>query len=254
MKTTTKKILLWLYSFNPAENRLVPVEDLRLILPELKKSGYRSLLNLLKSQQYIFIESRANSSDVAKDQGNFVGLTSHGRNALKAQFPVLKTIDEPFDGQWNLITFLEAPSSDKQFRYLRQYLLNLHCGQLARGAYLYPGQLPVEITNTLNKLYVGKVLVTGLKKWDFGDERLIINNVFHLSDLKSGYSGISKEIYLMLRKSNGQKSIEDRDKSDIHLVFDRLVEFLANDLGLLQFYSPDVKSGLDLLLQLQSLF
>lgn len=255
MKTTTKKILLWLYSADPAENRLVEIDNLRLILPELKKSGYRSLLNLLKNQQYIFIESIVSDSSTALSrQSNVVGLTSHGREALKGQFPVLKTLNEPFDGDWTLITFLEAPSNDKQFRYLRQYLLNFHCGQLARGAYLYPGSLPNEVVNTLNKLYVGKVLVTGLKSWNFGDERSTISEVFHLSDLKSGYSGISKEIYLMLRKSDRQKSIENRDKSDIHLVFDRLMEFLANDLGLLQYYSPDSKSGLDLLFQLQDLF
>lgn len=254
MKTTTKKILLWLYSADPAENRLVEIDNLRLILPELKKSGYRSLLNLLKNQQYIFIESGSSDLELPSRQSNLVGLTSHGREALKAQFPVLKTLNEPFDGVWTLITFLEAPSNDKQFRYLRQHLINFHCGQLARGAYLYPGSLPNEVVNTLNKLYVGKVLVTGLKSWNFGDERSIVGDVFHLSDLKSGYSGISKEIYLMLRKSDKQKSIENRDKSDIHLVFDRLMEFLANDLGLLQYYSPDSKSGLDLLFQLQDLF
>lgn len=253
MKTTTKKLLLWLYSLDSMENRMVSSVKLRLILPELKKSGYRSLLNLLKNQHYIFTESSQASFDVAEDLGIMIGLTSHGRNALEAQFPVLKTIVTPFVGDWSLITFIEAPSSDKQFRYLRQFLLNSHCGQLARGAYLYPGALPVEVMNTLNKLYVGKVVVTGLKSWNFGDERSTIDAVFHLSDLKSGYSGISKEVHSMLRKSNGQKSIENRDKTSIHMVFDRLVELLSQDLGLLLYYSPDVRSGLDLLSQIQDL-
>ncbi len=253
MKTTTKKLLLWLYNSDSAENRLVSVEKLRLILPELKKSGYRSLLNLLKNQRYIFTEAAQKSFDSTQEQGLMIGLTSHGRNALEAQFPVLKSLNQPFIGDWNLITFIEAPSNDKQFRYLRQYLLNAHCGQLARGAYLYPGSLSIEVINTLNKLYIGKVLVTGLKSWNFGDERLTIDAVFHLSDLRSGYSGISKEVHSVLRKFNSQKSIENRDKTSIHMVFDRLVELLSQDLGLLLYYSPDVKSGPDLLFQLQDL-
>lgn len=240
MKATTKKLLLWLYQPDQTTNRQIDVSKLRLILPELKKSGFRSLLNLLKSQQLVVIEEG-------------VVLTSYGRSSLEAQFPALKTLSRSSGIEWKVITFIEAPSSDKQFRYLRQFLLHNGCGQLTRGSYLYPGSLPVEIINTLHKLYVGKALVTGLDGWIFGDERLVVGRIFGLPDLKSGYSGISKEIQSLLRKINTQKSIEDKDKTAISLVFDRLIELLSVDLGLLQFYSPDVKSGSDLLAQLQSL-
>lgn len=244
MKQTTKKLLLWLYQTDISLTRSVSVQELRLILPELKKSGYRSLLNLLKSQQYLSFDQ----------ESQLVTLTSHGRNALEAQFPVLETKTETWKGEWQLITFIEAPSSDKQFRYLRQYLLANRCGQLTRGSYLFPGQLPAEVMTTLQRLYVGKVLVTGLASWIFGDELLVIGTAFGLNDLKSGYSGISKEIHLLLKQRNQQKSIEDKDKMMIAMVFNRLIEFLATDLGLLQYYYPGYKSGPELLAQLQDLF
>lgn len=245
MKASTKKLLLWLYQTDPTLKRRVGLENLRLILPELKKSGFRSLLNLLKSQEYLLIESVEGESRVS--------LTSHANKVLEAQFPALTLSNRPTISEWQLITFIEPPSSDKQFRYLRQFLLNNRCGQLSRGSYLHPGPLPTQVAETLLKLYVGKVVVTGFKNWVFGDERLVVDKVFGLTDLKTGYSGISKEIYLLLKKINQQKSIEDRDKTAISLVFDRLVEFLRLDLGLLQFYSPEVKSGLELLGQLQAL-
>lgn len=244
MKQTTKKLLLWLYQTDNSQIRSVSVGELRLILPELKQSGYRSLLNLLKSQRYLMLDN----------ESQLVCLTTYGRDALEAQFPVLKVSADWKVTGWQLITFIEAPSSDKQFRYLRQYLLANRCGQLTRGLYLYPGQLPAEVLTTLQRLYVGKVLVTGLSDWNFGDERLVIGEVFGLPDLKSGYSGISKEIYLLLKQVNQQKSIEDKEKTMIAMVFDRLIEFLATDLGLLQSYYPGYKSGPELLTQLQDLF
>lgn len=240
MKRSTKKLLLWLYSPEIGSTRSMPVSNLSLILPDLKKSGFRSLLNLLRSQQYLNVETE-------------VSLTAHGRSALEAEFPALKYLTQPIIKNWQMVTFIEAPSNDRQFRYLRQYLLNHRFGQLSRGTYLFPFKLQSEVMSVFTKLYVGKVVVTGISNWSFGDERLVAGSVFGLKDLMSGYSGISKEIHLLLKKINSQKSIEDKDKTTISLVFDRLADLLVDDLGLLQFYYPDSKSGLDLLFQLQDL-
>jgi hypothetical protein len=101
-------------------------------------------------------------------------------------------------------------------------------------------------------MYVNAVLVTGVKGWLFGDERSVIIETFNLSDLKSGYSGIGKEVYSLLKQKNIQKGFDGGDKQDICLVFDRLAILLNEDLGLFQHYYPDVRSGRELLSQLQN--
>ena len=245
MKNTTKKILLWLYPSSVDEERIVDVEELRLILPELKNSGFRSLLNLLKKQQLVLGEETSGQTRYR--------LTSYGMSSLEAHFPSFSQSMSHWSGQWSMIVFLNAPKSDKQFRYLRKFLVDKHCGQLSRGVYLYPGALTTEINDLLMKLYIGSVLVTGVEGWVFGDERSIIVDTFQLKDLKSGYSGIGKEIYQLLKKKNTKKSFEGRDKDEISLVFDRLVSFLDFDLGLLQYYYPEVRSGGEQLFRLREL-
>jgi DNA-binding transcriptional regulator PaaX len=246
MKQTTKKILLWLHSAEESNERVASVEELRLLLPELKNSGFRSLLNLLKKQQLI-------SQEDTTFKGGY-RLTSYGKSSLEAEFPVFSNLMSQWSGGWTTIVFLNAPKSDKQFRYLRKFLINNHCGQLSRGVYLYPGQLATEIEKLLLRMYVGSVLVTGIGGWLFGDERSVVVETFNLSDIKNGYSGISKETYQLLKQKNKQKGSDGRDKQEIYLVFDRLVSLLSTDLGLFQHYFPDDKSGVQLLAELQSLF
>lgn len=246
MKHTTKKVLLWLYQIDKEVERVVSVDELRLLLPELKNSGFRSLLNLLKNQSLISREE--------KDNQVVYRLTSYGESLLKAQFPLFSNLMSDWSGDWSMIVFLTAPKSDKQFRYLRKFLIDEHCGQLARGVYLYPGELPSSISNLLLKLYVGSALVTGMAEWSFGDERSLITSVFGLSDLKSGYSGISKEVYQLLKQKNKVKGLEGRDNMAVCLAFDRLLNLLSFDLGLLRHYYPESKSGDELLSELQELF
>jgi DNA-binding transcriptional regulator PaaX len=245
MKHTTKKVLLWLYQIDKEAHRVASVDDLRLLLPELKNSGFRSLLNLLKKQSLISREE--------KGKQTIYRLTSYGESLLEADFPLFSNLMSDWSGQWTMIVFRAAPKSDKQFRYLRKFLIDEHCGQLARGVYLYPGELPSSVSSLLLKLYVGAVLVTGISEWSFGDERSLVSNIFGLNDLKSGYSGISKEIYQLLKQKNKLKGLRGGDNSSVCLAFDRLLSLLSTDLGLLHHYHPESKSGGDLLLQLQEL-
>lgn len=246
MKHTTKKILLWLYQTDKETKSLVQARQLRLLLPELKDSGFRSLINLLKKQHLISQEEEKGLPAYR--------LTSYGESLLEAQFPIFSDSMNDWAGEWTIVVFLSAPKSDKQFRYLRRYLVNENCGQLSRGVYLFPGKLPENINKLLFKLYVGSVLVTGMSKWVFGDERSLINNLFGLSDLKTTYSGISKEIDQLLKQKNRAKGFESGDISTVCLVFDRLINSLKFDLGLVHYYYSESKSGRELLKQLQMLF
>jgi len=246
MKQNSKKILLWLYGVSGRTQGTANLAELQGLWPDLKPSSLRSLLQLLKQQSLVGVEK-------ADGQTRY-HLSSYGRDLLEDQFPALKDESPSMVASWQLVTFIEAPSNDKQFRYLRQYLTSQRFGALSRGNYLYPGELPDQVKKTLNKLYIGGVVVTGFTKWSFGDERLIVDRVFGLSDLKSGYSGISKEVDRLLVRKNQPKSIEHKDKLAIGMVFDRLESFLSLDLGLFPFYYPELVSGKGLLLALAQLY
>lgn len=218
---------------------MASLAQLRILVPEVKASGFRSLINLLRSRQYINLEMMGGEQQVR--------LTTYGQAHLAANFPVLNTKYDKWQGEWSSIVFLTPPSGDLRFRYLRKFLLQAGCGQLTRGVYLYPGQLPEAVDKLLLKLYVGAVVVTGFKDWIFGDERNIVTNVFDIKGLQKTYSGISNEIDQLLEQRSKQKGVSDQYKSAVCLVFDRVVQNLENDLGLLHFYYPEAISGLALL-------
>lgn len=245
MKHTTRKVLLWLYGQGAGSERVVSGDELRLLLPELKNSGFRSLLNLLKKKSLISQEKREAQTTYR--------LTSYGASLLEADFPLFSSLMSTWSGKWTMILFLGAPKSDRQFRYLRKFLIDEHCGQLSRGVYLYPGTPPEVISKLLLRLYVGSVLVAGISNWSFGDERSLISSIFGLNDLKNSYSGISKEVHQLLKQKNKTKGLKDRDNVAVCLAFDRLMSLLDFDLGLLHYYYPESKSGDKLLSQLQEL-
>jgi len=58
----------------------------------------------------------------------------------------------------------------------------------------------------------------------------------------------------LLRRKNRGKGSSDQYKKVVYLVFDRLLEMLSLDLGLLHFYYPEEKGGKFLLSRLQELF
>jgi hypothetical protein len=259
MKATTRKILVWLYSPDSDQERWVDVEDLRLLLGELKKSGFRSLISLLRSQQLVEVSLRGvealqGLTPKVKGQTPKARLTTYGRDLLESQFPVFGKGLDTWEGEWSLIVFLTSPKSDLRFRYLRKFLLNERCAQLSRGVYLYPGEMPSEVSKLLLKLYVGSVVVIKTKDWAFGDEKSIVNKLFLLSDIRNAYSGISAEAGQLLRQKNRGKGSSDQYKKAVYLVFDRLMEMLSLDLGLLHFYYPEEKGGKFLLSRLQELF
>ena len=242
MKATTRKILVWLYSPDLDQERWVDAQDLRLLLSELKKSGFRSLISLLKSQQLIVV------------QAGRVRLTTYGRDLLESQFPTFGERLDTWEGEWSVIVFLVSPRGDLRFRYLRKFLLGERCAQLSRGVYLYPGEVPSEVSKLLLKLYVGSVVVIKTKDWAFGDEKSIVNELFLLSDIKNAYSGIGDEAGQLLRRKNQGKGSSDQYKKVVYLVFDRLLEMLSLDLGLVHFYYLEEKGGKFLLSRLQELF
>lgn len=206
---------------------LAPAE-LALLLPELSPGGRRSLVALLVSQGLLRREPTGSGFELT--------LSTHGQEALRAQFAAWRFVDEPWDGSWSAIVFLSAPKSDPAFRFLRTKLLAVRAAALRPGIYLYPGALPSELRLLLRELYVGRVLVWETSQWRFGDERQIVAKMFSFSDTLAALSGVSKEIESLLTIFNEQNKLTNTDKLQIYAVFDRLTALMGEELGLINHY------------------
>ena len=249
MKENTKKILLWLFAaeLNNKQSAAgsVSTDIFQKLLPDLTRSGLRSLVRLMEEKQLLVIDDSGT--------GQRLMLTNYGRERLEAEFLVVKRITEPWTGLWTQILFLNGPSSDPHFRNLRSLLLRNQAFSLKRGVYLYPGKLPYEAAEVIKKEYLNTAAVVELGQWCCCEELIVIGQVLHLHDRIDVYSGISEESAALLRKKQKTKMLTDQQKSKICSIFDRLYQTLENDRGVLQHYFPQAVSGVDLLIDLTSL-
>ena len=246
MKQNTQKLLTWLYT--PAGEKLYTAthQQLELLLPDMTTGGRRSLVHYL-AQKYLLRTQTVGEQTV-------INLTSHGKDALEAQFPVFSPALQTWQGQWSALIFLHGPKGDPHFRYLRQLLLDNHAFAFTRGVYLYPGEFPSQIINLCKEMYVGAVTVMGVSQWFFGDERLAIDEHYMLSDIVEIYSGISNEINQLLEQKNEQKRLTKKARLQIYSVFDRFFNILGTDPGFLHHYYPQLQTAMQLLTQLRSMF
>ncbi len=245
MKDNSKKLLLWTYPVAGQKQRKVPYDQLEWLLSDLTASGRRSLVRLLEKKQLIF-------TDTITDQWR-VSISSHGKSELEAQFPVLKRGDDESVRPWSVVVFMDAPEQDPRFRYLRSQLVKHQLFSLKRGLYLYPGQLPRDIVESLQEVYRSSVVVLTVAQWSFGDEQIVIGQKTKLRDRLDVYSGIGREVEGLIAEIDESKSLLDKQKERIASIFDRLYQSLGTDLGLISRYYPKAQSGLDLLNQLKSL-
>ncbi|HQM16050.1 MAG TPA: hypothetical protein PLM16_02485 [Candidatus Woesebacteria bacterium] len=244
MKHSSKKLLLWLYPETAAQKRRVSIDQLDWVLAELTPAGRLSLVRHLVRQQLVFID---------QVQG-FVSLSlsSHGKLQLEADFPALTVSWSEWKGKWQLIVFTKAPSTDKNFRYLRTILLQTHCFPLNRGVYLYPGDLPTKLIELLHQIYREKVVVAECTNWRFGDDLIFIGQNPQVKGLSEVYSGISKEVEELLIKKSKINRLSDRQKMTLASIFDRFVTVLSDDIGLVSLYYPNSPNGKTILNSIKS--
>lgn len=244
MKENSTRILTWLYP-KDGNSRWVNTEELRFFVPEVTSAGLQSLLFFLHKKKKILVEKIGGTQAIS--------ITSHGMKALEEEIPAFSLERREWKGDWWAIVFLEAPSQDKNFRFLRRVLLAEHGLPLTRGVFLFPGYLPEKVSYELRQSYEGLVMVAPLKNWYFGDDKEIIGSILRISDLANAYSSISKELSSLLEKENTIKGFMYQPKNSISSVFDRLFSSLKNDFGVLHEYYPHVPSGVDLVFKLQQL-
>jgi len=242
MKANSKKILLWLYPL-AEEKRRVPEQDMEWVVQDLTAAGRRSLVRLLIEEQLIFSDELAGEKHLV--------ISSHGQRQLEAEFPFLKFRHASWQGDWSQILFLQAPETDKSFRYLRSLLVKHLAFSLKRGVYMYPGKLPHEVQTVLDQDYRGAVAVVSVVQWEFGDGDIIIGQQAQLQSLIDIYSGISKEIQSLLGVKNREKRLPKRLKNRLFSLYDRLYQSVSRDLGIISHYYPQQSDGVAVLNELQ---
>jgi hypothetical protein len=257
LKKNTVTLLSWLYPVS--EPRWLATEDLAYLLPELSPSGQRSLVALLLKEnllEKVPFELISDSLDwhTKTKFSQVLRATEYAKVALRAQFSSFRFFEEPWQGQWSIISFLDSPKSDPQFRYLRTRLLAHNAGQLRAGTYLYPGELPAELLHQLTQLYVGSVVVWQTKNWRFGDERHIVGSLFGLQDTAQSFSSISSQLSGLLTNSNNKKSLTVKQKIHLFAVFNRWVATMEDCAGIYSWYYPQVKTPEKLLQEFHTVY
>lgn len=232
MKKNAQKILLCLYTYSRSERVLFSTSQIRLAVPNMSDGGYRSLLLMMQRNGWVSKESLPGMQ--------YLSITDQGREALKRVLPALNPKWKQWKGEWHAMTFIQAPSSDPQFRYLRQLVIADNAIPLTRGVYLAAGGFSQEILSVCSTLYASSVTVFSVNTWEFGDDRPIIVKYYDLTSVASVYSSISTSIDGLLGILNVGKSRTDQHKVVISTTIDRLWSGLKDDPGFTAYYFPGI--------------
>ncbi|HCC84774.1 MAG TPA: hypothetical protein DEP87_03770, partial [Candidatus Pacebacteria bacterium] len=180
------------------------------------------------------------------------GLTTIGRATIEAEMPALASSVD-LKPEWSLLVFQQAPRSDRNFRYLRQFLLQHRWFALTRGVFVYPGMPAELVMNSIQKLYAQSVLIVKVEAWVWGDIRLVIGQGTMASQVDDIYSGISREIDRLIGDYLSEKDLDYQAKQQIVSTFNRLYLVLEQDFYLGAGLHRPANQGRELLGRLQLL-
>lgn len=247
MKENTQKILTLLYSRSVGQPFTLTYEHLQLFLPDLTRSGLRSLTATLKAQGLVETERIVEET--------YLRLTPQGRVVIEVAIPCLQgsVSQEIEDLFWVIVIFQTAPAWDKQFRYLRSLMVKNRVIAVARGVYMYPQALPPALLTECRDRYRKSVMIGEVTQWQIGDSRAIAIEHFHLLDIIQSYSGISSEISRLTDRKKQFQQLNDQEKKAVSSLFDRLYSNLLEDYGLTPLFFPQIEGGVALLQRFQQL-
>lgn len=244
IKESSQKVLLALYAPDqPRPFVLSPAVFKELL--QLSESGFRSLLFSLEKKQFILSTSLGEPA---------VQLLPLGQQALTDLFPALRSDFESWQGDWQALVFLEAPTGDQNFRNLRRKLLELKAIPLTRGVYLYPGPVPALFRSELQVLYAQSVAILSVSQWQFGSNPAIEVTHQNAEETFHMYSSVSTTLYELLTRKNHKKGLTLAEKNRLFSAFTMFWESIGLDMGFLGYYYPRKLSLLDVLKQFQEAF
>ena len=245
MKKNAQKILVALYKPRAEVLTTLDISKLRKVVPDLTETGYRSLLLYMSNKDYIFREKVLDT--------NAVGITELGQRSLTAIFPALDRSWDTWKGEWVVMLFLSAPKTDPHFRYLRSLLIQEKAFPITRGVYLTARSFSDKILREIEVSYPKSIALLSVNSWLKGVDRPLIFSYYGITGLVESYSGVSKEIDLLLEKKAQNKDSFNQSKFDLISVIDRLLDCLRQDPGFHKFYFPDMPGGAEVIRKMQSL-
>lgn len=247
MKENSKKILLWLYREQNLKNyfdKPVLTNSLKEVLPELKETTFRSLINLLYKDGLI---------DTQKlNKKSYVSITDLGIRTVNRLFPALSENWQDWDGSWECLVFTTAPKGDKQFRFMRKKLIDIGAISVTRGVYFMPNGFSKDFIDLCLKLYKNSVIVFGLSEFVIGINKSHILEKYSIADINNSYSGISKEVEILLNKISNKKTLINQYKINMCSIFDRYYQILSEDSGFVQYFFQSKITAKNILLMINS--
>ena len=243
LKKNTQKLLLALYEPGKNAQPVLTQSQLRPVVAELTESGYRSLLVFLEKKKLLY-------SQRLFSQLSF-GLTEQGGAEVEALFPALSPKWQDWRGEWSVLTFLEAPSGDSHFRYLRSLLIKQHALPISRGVFVMPGEFSESVLAICRQLYPDSVLICSVADWILGLDNPRIISYYDLLPLAESYSSISNQASSLLTTIDTKNRSINQSNLSIPTMYDRFVSSLSSDPGILAAYVPGVPGAPQLQHQLR---
>jgi len=220
----------------------IKLSNLNIVLYDLTEGGKRSLLHFLKQRGLINSERVLGTTSI--------GITPHGIKALEDQFPALSPKWDAWQGNWDCLVFVKAPKTDKQFRYLRGLLVAEGAVSISRGVYAAPFSFSEKVTQECEQLYQDSILLFSVGSWKIASLRSLIIEKYGLLDTVESYSGISNDISRLLTSLDTNKRLTDRHKTELNLVYDRLIDILTEDPGFCGYYFNEIPNVKEMLSKL----
>jgi hypothetical protein len=220
MKPNTKLALTVLWSPQP---RWVEEELLQHVLaPGGNPGAIAPMTAYWRKQGYLRVSEL--------ETRRYLQLTTLGKQAVERAWPCLRQDDTQPQG-WYILTFLQPPKGDRNFRYLRTQVLDQGAVMLSRGVYLLAEHQATAILTQINQHYSKNVVVLRVVEERVGDMFQVIDRIEGVSDLMTAYSGISKEIDQLLAKSSVFSLLTYQQKNHIASVFHRMYSLMQKDRG-----------------------
>jgi hypothetical protein len=243
IKQNAQQLLIWLWSMK-GEERLVRRECVIYLWPMMTASGRRSLVHYLEKQHYI------ETLTVGKQK--YLRLSVFGVEWLERHCLGMSGKRRSWGGEWLLVAVVGKSEGDRGFRQLRSWLRQYGAVKVERGMYLLSAPMEEILSEKLRITYRSMVLVWELKKWLFGDERLLVFRKCELLEVLNLYSGISSDMEQVIKSKKLKKNANNGYISALFEIYQRLLVILGEDLGFLYFYFPNEANGAKILARLQS--
>lgn len=231
MKANTKQLLLAITRFDHKIEPLSASLLKKIVAPDLTESGWRSLLAWCQQKGWIKLHQSGRSKLT-------VYALPQAQTILATVFPAFSSQWVAWRGDWSALIFLEAPSSDKGFRYLRRFCVEKQLMPMTRGVYLGPSWWLEKEFVSIAKLYKTATQLVQIKEFVSGPLNERIQQHYDVIGLSDIYSGISNQINDLLNKKDTQKTLKKQAISQISAILLQWSDVLALDLGVVRYYVP----------------